>query len=174
MRANLEYPILSMSDATDETVQLFERVKKKFGGIPPIKGAIANSPVTLESYLDISDNFSKAGFTPTEQQIAFLTISLYNQCDYCTKAHTNALKNIFKLPGDIVDSILAEQPTGDAKVDALVDTCRSLMDHKGEIPEEIRVEFVAAGYSERQLIDLLSAIAMKAITNYFGRLSGLG
>lgn len=174
MLAKLNYPEISMDQAPAESVQLLERVRKKFGGIPPIKGQIANSPVTLESYLDISDNMEKSSFSKVEQQAIYLLVSSYNECGYCTNAHTNALKNIFKQPSEAVDAVVAGNPTGHEQTDALLSTVQALLDGRGQISEEQRQRFLAAGYSDNQLIDLLSAIAMKVITNYMGRLAQLG
>ncbi|MEP5761743.1 MAG: hypothetical protein ABJ327_21015 [Litoreibacter sp.] len=173
MLAKLNFPVISIATAPPEVVPLLERIKKKFSGIPPIKGMMANSPVTLESYLDLSDNMDKTSFSKIEQQAIYLLLSSYNQCGYCMNAHTHALKNIFKQPPDSVDAIVAGQPTGHAKTDALLDTVRALLEGRGEVSEGQRSRFVEAGYTEAQLIDLLAAIAMKTLTNYMGRLAQL-
>lgn len=44
-----------------------------------------------------------------------LTISVYNECGYCTRAHTNILKTVDKQPAVAVDAIVAGNPTGHAK-----------------------------------------------------------
>ncbi len=174
MSAKIDYPVYSLKTVPEDAKPLLERINSIFGGVLPLKGMMANSPVTLKSYLDILGNMNDTDFTKIEQQSVYLVTSMFNGCGYCTDAHAKGLKKIFKMPPDQVDAILAGQPTGDEKIDALLCATLDLLENRGAISEEARNRFLSAGYTDKQLIDLLSAIAMKAITNYLGRLGGLG
>ncbi|MCV0428900.1 MAG: carboxymuconolactone decarboxylase family protein [Roseibium sp.] len=168
------YSVLNLETAPSASAPLLERINSIFGGILPLKGVMANSPVTLKSYLDILGNMNDTDFTKIEQQSIYLVASMYNGCGYCTDAHSRGLKKIFKMPEDQVDAILSGRPTGDEKIDALVNVTQEILETRGAISDEARHRFLQAGYTDNQLIDLLSALAMKLITNYLGRLSGLG
>lgn len=171
MTNKIDLPTQSLETAADEIKPTLEGIHKKFGKIPNIVGAMANAPVTLQNYAALGANFAQAGFKPLEQQIIFLTISVENGCDYCTAAHSTALKSGFKLPAEIVAAIRDKAPTGEAKHDALITTVRELVTRKGYLAVETREAFFAAGYTQTQLIDLLSAIAMKTLTNYLDHLA---
>ena len=174
MSAKIDYPVYSLQTVPEDAKPLLERINTIFGGVLPLKGMMANSPVTLKSYLDILGNMNDTDFTKIEQQSVYLVASMYNGCGYCTDAHTRGLKKIFKMPEDQVDAIVAGKSTGDEKIDALVAVTKEMLETRGAISEEARSRFLAAGYTDNQLIDLLSALAMKLITNFLGRLGGLG
>lgn len=174
MTAQIDYPVYSLKTVPEDAKPLLEKINSIFGGVLPLKGMMANSPVTLKSYLDILGNMNDTTFTKIEMQSVYLLTSMYNECGYCTDAHSKGLKKIYKMPEDQVDAILARTPTGDEKIDALLAATLELLENRGAITEEVRARFLAAGYTDNQLIDLLSAIAMKAITNYLGRLGSLG
>ncbi len=174
MTAQIDYPVYSLKTVPEDAKPLLEKINSIFGGVLPLKGMMANSPVTLKSYLDILGNMNDTTFTKIEMQSVYLLTSMYNECGYCTDAHSKGLKKIYKMPEDQVDAILARTPTGDEKIDALLAATLELLENRGAITEEVRARFLAAGYTDNQLIDLLSAIAMKAITNYRGRLGSLG
>jgi AhpD family alkylhydroperoxidase len=162
----ISLPLQSLDTATDDVKPILEGVHKKFGKIPNIVATMANAPVTLQNYAALGANFANAGFKPAEQQIIFLTISVENGCDYCTAAHSTALKGGFKMPAEIVAAIRDNASTGDVERDALIETVRELVRGKGYLSAQTRDAFLAAGYTLTQLIDLLSAIAMKTLTNY--------
>lgn len=162
---------LTLETASDEIKPVLQGIDKKFGKIPNIVAAMSNAPVTLQNYAALGANFAKSGFKPVEQQIIFLTISVENDCDYCTAAHSMALKGGFKIPAEVVAAIRAKTPTSDPQRDALIETVRELVRRKGYLSARLRNAFFAAGYSQTQLIDLLSAIAMKTLTNYLDHLA---
>ena len=167
----LDLPLQTLDTATDEARPLLEGIHQKFGKIPNIVATMANAPVTLQSYAALGANFAKAGFTPAEQQIIFLAISVENACGYCTAAHSTALKGSFRMPAEVVAAIRAQTSTGDAKRDALIETVRELVRNKGHVAVKTRKAFLGAGYTQVQLIDLLSAIAMKTLTNFLDHLA---
>jgi AhpD family alkylhydroperoxidase len=173
MTQKLDLPVQTLETASQEVTPLLEAVYAKFGKIPNIIGTMANAPVTLQSYLALGGNFAKAGFTPLEQQIIFLTISLENGCDYCTAAHSTALTGGLKQTKDRIDTIRSAEPLEDARLEALITTVRELVRRKGYLAAPARDAFFNAGYSQTQLIDLLSAIAMKTLTNYLDHLADI-
>ena len=61
---------------------------KALGMVPNMYAVMANSPGLLATYLDGYQWFrSASGFTPGEQEAVFLTISRFNESDYCMAAH---------------------------------------------------------------------------------------
>lgn len=167
------YPVLSLETAPEEATPVLEGVIKTIGKMPNMIGTMANSPLTLKSYADIGGNFREAGFSPIEQHVTFLTISVENECRYCTAAHSTALKKGMKVDAAVVSAIRSGGLPEDPRLNALVAVIRELMTQKGRVSDEARTAFLAAGYTERQLLDLLSAIAMKTITNFLDHLTAI-
>lgn len=165
------FPLLSLETVSDEAAETLQMVHKKFGKIPNIIGTMANAPVTLKSYAALGANLAKAGFDPIEMQLINLTISVENDCRYCIAAHSTALKKGLKVEADVVASIRAGEAVQDPRWNALITTIRILMRNKGAISANSVTEFTDAGYSKKQMLDLLSAIAMKTLTNYLDHMT---
>ena len=167
------YSVLNLETAPEDSVPLLEGVHKTFGKIPNIIGTMSNSPLTLKSYTQLGANFRAAGFSPLEQQVTFLTISVENECDYCSAAHSTALKKGQKVDPALVEALRNKELTGEARLDALVTVVREMVTQKGRVSDTAHNNFLAAGYSEQQLLDILSAIAMKTLTNYLDHLTDI-
>jgi hypothetical protein len=59
----------------------------------------------------------------------------------------------------------------DEKLNVLISTTIAMLENKGNIGEEKIRKFYGAGYSPKNLIDLIAVITEKTFTNYIGRLS---
>lgn len=165
------YPVQTLDTVSEASRPSLEAVHSKFGKIPNIIGTMANSSVALNTYTSIGKIFGEAGFSPVETQLINLTISVENSCDYCTAAHSTALKKALKVDAETVAAVRAASKLADPKHAALVDAVRELVRFKGGISDETRQTFLDAGYTASQLIDLLSAIAMKTLTNFLDHLT---
>ncbi len=158
--------IQTLETAPEAARPLLENVQKAYGFIPNLIGVLANAPATLKSYLDLDQNFSSSSFSPREQQLVLLAVSRVNECRYCIAAHSTILKNMLKVDPEIVTAVRSGSRTGDARLDALVDTAQELAQERGELSETTRDAFLAAGFHVEQIVELLTGIAMKSISNY--------
>lgn len=171
MKPEQHFPVLTLETASDDAVDTLEAIKEKFGKIPNVIGTMANAPATLKSYAALGANMATAGYDPIETQLIYLTISVENECRYCVAAHSTALKKGLKVDAAIVEAI---RIGGDVEVEnwnALITAVRELVRKKGAISSQTVSDFTEAGYSKKQLLDLLTAIAMKTLTNYLDHMT---
>lgn len=61
--------------------------------------------------------------------------------------------------------------SGDRKLDALVALTREMTRERGNVRAEIVDDFLQAGYSKQQILEVLLGIAIKTISNYLDHLS---
>jgi uncharacterized peroxidase-related enzyme len=144
-----------------------EGARKSLGFVPNMYANMANSPGVLETYLKGYDLFRKeSGFTPAEQEVVFLTISRFNGCTYCMAAHSMIGEKVSKVPPSSLKALREGTPLPDAKLQALSAFTRTMVDSRGKpTPAQVR-EFLAAGYSERQVLEIILALAVKSLSNY--------
>jgi uncharacterized peroxidase-related enzyme len=171
MTPDSHFPLLTMETAPEEALETLESINKKFGKIPNIIGTMANAPNTLKSYAALGANMARAGFDPIEMQLINLAISVENECRYCVSAHSTALKKGLKVDADVVRAIREGNSVDTENWNALVTTVRELVRSKGALSRQTVAGFTDAGYSKQQLLDLLTAIAMKTLTNYLDHLT---
>lgn len=144
---------------------------KQLGFVPNMYAAMANSPSLLESYLHGYALFrAESGFTPVEQEVIFLSISRENGCHYCMAAHSFVADAVSKVPPEVTDAIRDGRPIPDAKLAALSGFTVTLVKTRGRPTRRDVEQFLAAGYSERHILDIILGIAVKTLSNYSNHL----
>lgn len=167
----LTLPALDLDSADDRGRAVLEKAKAQVGFIPNMYARMVNSPGLLETYLGGYAAFrNESGFTPAEQELVFLVISRENGCEYCVSAHSMLADMKSGLAPAVTDAIRDGQPIDDTRLAALADFTRTVFHTRG-LPARAAVEaFLAAGYSERQVLEIVLAIAVKTLSNYANHL----
>lgn len=162
-----------MTDFTPKTLEtadadgreVLEQVQKNYGFVPNLLGNMAHAPATAKGYLALGKLMGETSFDATEQQVILLTVSRYNECEYCIGAHS-AISAMQKLPADVIESIRSDEPIADEKLEALRVFTRKMADQKGWLSDTDIGDFIAAGYGQRQVLEVVLGVAMKTISNY--------
>lgn len=167
----LTLPVLGLDSADGRGRAVLEKAKAQVGFIPNMYARMVNSPGLLETYLDGYAAFrNESGFTPAEQEVVFLVISRENGCEYCVSAHSMLADMKSGLAPQVTDAIRDGSPIDDGKLAALADFTRTVFHSRG-LPSRAAVEaFLSAGYSERQVLEIVLAIAVKTLSNYANHL----
>jgi uncharacterized peroxidase-related enzyme len=166
----LSLPARTENDDDPAVAAILSKAKAKIGMIPNMYANMANVPGLLETYLTGYDAFrAHSGLTPAEQETVLLSISRANGCNYCMAAHS-AVADIAKVPSEITDALRAGQPLPDAKLDTLARFTTAMVATRG-LPAQTHVEtFLAAGYTETHILQIVLALAVKTISNYSNHL----
>jgi uncharacterized peroxidase-related enzyme len=145
--------------------------KAKLGFVPNMYGGMANSPGLFDTYVQGYDRFRElSGFTPAEQEVVLLAVSRENGCTYCVAAHSFIADKMSGVPEAVTNAIRDGQTIPDARLAALHDFTRTMVVKRG-LPDAADVNaFLAAGYSERQILEIVLAIAVKTLSNYANHL----
>lgn len=149
---------------------ILEQVEKTFGFIPNLMATLAESPQALEGYLTLDRLLADSALSPQEQQVVILAVSFENQCEYCMAAHTvvGAMK---KVPSDVVAAIRNGQDIPDNRFAALARFAREMVRLRGRIPEQELDAFLAAGFSKRNVVEVVLAVAQKTLSNYLNHIA---
>ena len=115
--------------------------------------------------MDLTDLLERASLSPVEQQLMMMAISHESGCEYCMAAH-NTVADLVGMSKTVLTALRSGSPLPDAKLEALhcfvVDVVRSrrrVSDHRIE-------EFLKAGYSPQNVLEVVFAVAMKTLSNY--------
>ena len=173
MRGNyrMTLPQITAERAEPKARELLEGAKKQLKMVPNMYGLMANAPEVLESYLYGYERFRKdSGFTPAEQEVVLLTISYENGCDYCMAAHSVIADTRSRVPTPVTDAIRAGKEIPDPRLRALSQFTRAMLTKRGRPTQEDVEAFLKAGFTEKQILDVVLAIAVKTISNYTNHL----
>ncbi|NNM56785.1 carboxymuconolactone decarboxylase family protein [Acidocella sp.] len=162
----LTLPAQTLETAPGPGRKVLEKAKAQVGFIPNMYANMVNSPGLLDTYLDGYARFrAESGFTPTEQEVVFLVISRANGCNYCSAAHSMMADKMSKVPADVLQALRAGTPVADPKLAALAQFTRVMFDTRGRPAAAGTQAFLAAGYGERQALEIVLAMAVKTLSN---------
>lgn len=161
----------SAADAAPVAREILETSQKQLGFVPNMYAVMANSPGLLSTYAHGYAHFrQESGFTPIEQEVVLLTVSRENGCHYCVAAHSFVADAMSKVPKDVTDAIRDGTPIPDAKLGALSEFTRLMVNKRGLPTIAEAAAFRGAGYTERHMLEVILAIAVKTISNYANHL----
>lgn len=171
MNNNLTYkmqlPLVEFDTATESQKELLSITKKEFRMIPNMYKAMANNPILLKTYMDAYKGFrAQSNFSPVEQEIVFLTISVENNCNYCMAAHSLIADLVSKVPPNITDAIRNGGEITDTKLKSLNEFTSIMVNKRGNPSNEDVKIFFENGYNEKHILDIILAISIKTISNY--------
>lgn len=161
----MDFKIYTLETAPDESKGALQQAEQTFRFIPNLEGILAESPATLKSGMALWDLFETTSFTPIEQQVIYLTANYEHECSYCVAAHTGLAKMVEMSPEDI-EAIRNGKPLIDQKLQALRHFTKRMISERGWVGDEEIEEFLAAGYTQQQVLEVILGIAVKVIHNY--------
>jgi len=166
----LSLPVRTEADPDPAVAGVLAKAKAQTGMIPNMYARMANVPGLLDAYLNGYSAFrSESGFTPAEQEVILLTISRVNGCTYCMAAHST-IADMSEVPAEVTDAIGDGKPLPDGRLDALSTFTAAMVESRG-LPTAAQMDaFLAAGYTESDILQILLAVSVKTISNYANHL----
>lgn len=157
--------------APKESLPLIEQSEKAFGFFPKLHQILAEAPLTYAIYNTAFSGFlSETTLSPLEQQVVMMTANYENRCHYCTAGHSMLMK-MHKMPEALIEALREGTPLGDSKLEALRHFTRLLIERRGHVGDAALEQFLAAGYTRRQALEVLSGLAAKLISNFTNALA---
>lgn len=142
-----------------------EEAKRTFGFVPNLQAHMAESPELLAGYTALWDLFAKSTLTPHEQQVVYLTSNFENDCHYCMAGHSTLAKMI-KMDPAVIAALRAGTALPDAKLEALHRFTTIVVRERGFVPDAEVEAFLAAGYTRRNVLEVILGVATKVMSNY--------
>lgn len=75
-------------------------------------------------------------------------------------------RNASKVPPHVVEAVRAEQPISDPKLLALSRFTATMVQKRGNPTHQGTQQFLEAGFTEANILEIILAIAVKTISNY--------
>lgn len=162
------FKVPSHDEVSPEAQATFDGLKKLSGKVPNLYATIGYSANALNSYLAFVQAQAKGSFRARDREAIFLIVSELNGCEYCLAAHTlGAIKNGWTEDQTL---LLRSGTMAEGLWPVLFKVIQSVIENKGEVPDNLLDEYFAAGNTEKNLIDLMALINIMSFTNYVYRL----
>ncbi len=164
-------PLVQKESANDEVKELMFNVESQFGFIPNLIKVFATSPATLKAYLTLGSLLEETLFTAEEQQIILLTVSRDNRHDYCMAVHSMISAKIIQMDFEKLNAIRQGKPVDDEKHRALIEFTETVVNERGYADQNVVKKFIAAGYSDQHVLEVILGVTMKTLSNYINHIA---
>lgn len=157
------FSVPTRDDVTPDNQAIFDNLKKTLGFVPNLYATFAHSPTALGTYLTLQN--AKSSLKPKEREVINLVVSQVNDCEYCLAAHTALGKMVGFTEAQILE-IRRGRASFDPKLDGLARFVREVTEKRGHVSAATTDAFLAAGWSQANLVDAIMVVGDKSISNY--------
>lgn len=162
---------LDQDQAPPASRDVMNSLEAESGDLPNLYRVLAHSPSALRSYAAMNKMLKDSDLTDEEQQVVLLTASRENRCDYCMAAHSSGARAA-GLDEDALESLREGQHIrNDDRLEALRQFTQRVVAKRGRLEDEDIDVFLAAGFKESNVLDVMLGVAMKTLSNYTNHLA---
>ncbi len=159
------FPVHTIESAPEGSKPALQQLQSTFGMLPNLLGAMATSPVLINSLVGLFGKVHGASFSEAQVQILLLTDAVTNASAWAVAFHTTLALREGIDPAD-VEAIREGRLPKDEKFAALSGLAKALIEKRGHLDDADVDRFLAAGYGKDLLLEVIAAVAASAITNY--------
>ena len=141
-----------------------------YGMIPNLHGVMAEAPELLEGYKTLHTLFENSSFDAEELTVVWQSINVEHNCTYCVPAHT-AIAHMMNVDPALIEALRNQEPMPTPKLQALQDLTLSIVRNRGEVSAEELDAFYAAGYEQRQVLEIILGLSQKVMSNYVNHIA---
>ncbi len=155
----------TINTAPGDARSFLSAAKDAYSFVPNLLGNMATAPALLEGYMTLATIFDKTALSETERQIILMTNNRLNGCTYCMAAHTT-ISQMSKVPVDVIEALRNGTPIADTKLEALRTFAAIVNENRGWVEQPEIDAFLAAGYSEQSVLEVILGTSLKIMSNY--------
>lgn len=161
--------VINQETANPEQKALLDAVHEKLGMVPNFLKVFASSPAALRAFLGLHSIASEGSLDAATRERIALAVAQQNECQYCVSAHT-AIGRKAGLDGAEIEANRAGS-SHDAKAAVAVKFANALVEHSGNVTAEELLEVREAGYSDADIVEVITHVGMNMLTNIIGKAS---
>jgi uncharacterized peroxidase-related enzyme len=158
------FKIHTAQDTAEPVAAILKNTEKALGFVPNLFGVLAESPAALTAFATLNAQFAKSSFSPTERELIELTVSTENRCGYCVAGHS-AFAAMQGVDEGIVRALRDDKPILDQRLETLRRFTQTLVRQRGTVSAAEVERFLGAGYTQRQLLEVILGICVKVMSN---------
>ncbi len=165
-----KFTLHTIDTAPEESKTILEGAVKQMGVIPGLFSVMAESPETLKAYQQIHQLFTATSFDAEELTVVWQTINVEHECHYCVPAHT-AIAHSMKVDSALTEALRNQAPMPTEKLQALHDFTLAMVRERGNVSSEQMNAFLASGYGQKQVLEVILGLSQKVISNYVNHIA---
>ncbi len=165
-----EFTLHTEETAPDDAKALVAKSKGAYGFIPGLHAVMAEAPGLLEAYQRVHELFANSSFDADELTVVWQTVNVENECHYCVPAHTGIAKSMY-VDDAITNALRDGTPLPNAHLEALRTFTLKIVRQRGNLSEDDIQAFLDAGFTKRQILEVILGYSQKIMSNYTNHLA---
>jgi AhpD family alkylhydroperoxidase len=161
----MKFIVHTAATAPAEAGEHLQAAERALGFVPNLLGVLAEAPIALRAYIDLTALLGKSSLSPVQQQIMMLAASYENGCGYCMAAHST-VAGLIGMPATVLAALRDGSTIPDSKLEALRFFVVEVVRSRGRVSDRRIDEFLRAGYTRENVLEAVFAVAMKTLSNY--------
>lgn len=157
---------LARDAAPDASRDVMDSLEGEMGFLPNLYRVLAHSPSALRAYAALNKLVHDASLSPEEQQVVLLATAREHRCAYSVAMHSDGARGT-GVAEDELEALRNSSPIpGNERLEALRRFTQRVVTKRGQLDEDDIDVFLAAGFDQRQVLDVILAVAMKTLSDY--------
>jgi len=158
------FNVPTREEVSPQSQEIFDTLKQKLGSVPNLYAYIGHSANALGNYLAFQQGQAKGRFNAKEREAVFLAVSEVNGCRYCQSVHTAVGKMNGFSDEEIIQLRQGTHP--DQKYQTITRLAAAIQRTHGRPDQALVDAFFELGYTQGDLVDLVSLVTDKVFANY--------
>ena len=164
-------PIRSIEDAPEEALDRLRSARKAIGYLPHLHGVLANAPAALEAYQVVGAIHARGGLSAAEGEAIQIVAAARNACEPCVAGHAALARRKVHMAEDTLQALRRARAPADPRLGALARFTLAIMDKRGRVEDDELREFLAAGYTEANALEVILGVSLATLCNYANNLA---
>ena len=165
------FEIYTPETAPSPAAETLQALKEKLGFAPNVFAVMGGTPGGLSAFVSLNQNFGETSLSATEREIVQIAVSVENGGAYCVAGHTSFARKQ-GVADEIVEAVRTRGRIADPTLAALHTFVRRVTVKRGNLAEGELEAFLAAGYSDAQVQEVILGICVKMFSNLADNLLG--
>lgn len=165
-----DFTMHTEESAPEASKALLAHSKKAFGRIPGLHAIMAEAPGLLEAYKTAHELVINSSFDKDEITVLWQSVNVEHACQYCVPAHTGIAMSM-GVSNEISEALRNQTPLPNARLEALRTFTLSVVRNRGFVDDSAVQAFLDAGFSRRQILEVILGVSQKVMSNYTNHLA---
>src|SRR5690242_20125850 len=148
----------TIDDAPEAAKQGVAAAQKNSGYLPNLIRLLANTPTALEAYQTLSAINARGELSPAEREAVQITAAAIHGCGFCVAGHTAIAYKKIGLHENVVNALRNGTSVPDPRLEAVSVFTRAVIRGRGNVRDDELKEFLAAGFSEANALEVVLGV----------------
>lgn len=166
-------PLLTLEQADVSIQPNLEKAINSSGFLSNLLAVLANAPVALQAYQDLSALNAKASLSLAEREVVQLVAGTTHGCTFCVAGHTSLATHKAKLDPIDIQALRERRfaDINDPRLRAVALFTEQIILTRAKVSDPVLNAFYDEGYGPQQALEIITGVGLATICNFANNLA---